>query len=422
MSIRYQKSEELLERAETVIPLGSQTFSKSKNLFPKNVSPFFAKSAKGCILTDVDDNKYIDWTMGLCSVLIGYSDSRINKAVKKQLKKGSIYGISSALESEVAEKIIDLIPNAEMVRFGKNGSDVTTGAIRLARYYTGENYIIKFKGHYHGWQSWTIAHVNNLGIPTEESSLTLLAEYNNFESVKQLFNQYPHQIAAVIMESMNHEFPKNDFLIKVQNLARQNGALFILDEVISGFRFARSGAQNVFRIRPDLICLGKGLANGFPLSALVGKREIMTYLQKVHFSFTFGGDCIALAAASKTLDILKDADYSDFFMNGYYLKENVKELLIKHNLHQRIEIVGFPTWTIFKFKNPELKALFFQEVFKRGILTNGSHNLSFSHNIKHIDQTLSVYDEVFSQISQIPDEKIDSYLNCEIVKPAYKVR
>jgi glutamate-1-semialdehyde 2,1-aminomutase len=423
---RYQKSNELLAKAEKLIPLATQTFSKSKMQFPKGASPFYAKKARGCELIDVDDNTFIDWASSLCPIIVGYADKRINKAVKKQLKNGSIFSIANELEIEVAEKLNKIIPNCEMVRFGKNGSDVTSGAIRLARYHTGRKYIVKFNGHYHGWHSWSIFHVNDLGIPSEESALTLLADYNDLESVKRLFEQYPDDIAAVIMEPMNIEYPKNNFLHQVQYLAHRHGALFILDEVIAGFRFALGGAQEAFGIVPDLACLGKAMGNGFPISALAGRADIMKGLEKVHFSFTFGGDCISLAAANAVIDILSNSDYDALMCMGAYLKAEVMRLLSKYNLDGHIKLVGYPTWSIFRFKDSKVKALFFQECFKRGIFTNGSHNISFSHTSEHIERTLEVYDEVFSRLNLAVNYPtifdIDACLEGEYQKPAYKVR
>jgi glutamate-1-semialdehyde 2,1-aminomutase len=236
MSARYFKSEKFLDVAESRIPLGSQTFSKSKTQYPVGVSPLFAKYAKGAYIWDIDKNKYLDLVSALAAVTLGYQNRRIDSAVKRQLKKGVTLSLPTKLEYEVAELIGLMVPSAEMVRFAKNGSDATAGAVRLARAYTNKK-IVAMCG-YHGWQDWSIVTTSrNAGVPTEVGELTKTFKYNDIDSLMKLFNEFPNQIACVIMEPMNSEFPQGNFLQKIRELCDREEALLIFDETITGFRY-----------------------------------------------------------------------------------------------------------------------------------------------------------------------------------------
>lgn len=279
---RYSKSEKQLVLAESVIPLGSQTFSKSRTQYPVGVSPLFAAKAKGARIQDVDGNWYVDLVNGLAAITIGYGDRQISKAVSKQLSKGVIYSLPGTLEAEVASLLIDLVPSAELVRFGKNGTDATSAAVRLARAYTGRD-LIAVCG-YHGWQDWYIGSTTrDKGVPAATKSLTKSFKFNDINSLSELISKFPQQLAAVIMEPMNVSFPQHNFLQNVKRICDDHGIVLIFDETITGFRFSSGGAQELFDVTPDLSTFGKGLANGFPLSAVVGKRQIMREMEEIFF-------------------------------------------------------------------------------------------------------------------------------------------
>jgi len=285
---KFLNSEKLLESARLSIPLGSQTFSKSITQLPFGVSPYFAKSAKGSKLIDVDDNQYIDFISALAAVNIGYLDEDITKAVIEQVQKGSIFSLSSELEIALAQKLNEIIPCSEMVRFGKNGSDVTSAAIRIARAYTKKDLVVVCG--YHGWQDWYISSTTrNKGIPKDICKLTKKFNYNDIDSLKKIFKENKDNIACVILEPMNIKYPENNFLEKVKEITHQNNALLIFDEMITGFRFGLGGASEYFEITPDLATFGKAMANGYPISAICGKKEYMRMFEEVFFSFTFGG-------------------------------------------------------------------------------------------------------------------------------------
>ena len=298
MSSRYLKSEEQLARARKVIPLGAQTFSKSITQFPHGVSPYFARRAKGSRVWDVDDNEYVDFASALAAISLGYADPDVNAAVAKQLADGTIYSLSHPLETEVAELICDAVPCAEAVRFGKNGSDATAGAIRIARAYTGRDHVLVCG--YHGWQDWYIgATARNKGVPQPTSALTHTFPYNDLPALEALLDRYSGQVAAVILEPMNATQPADGYLKGVQALTKKAGAVLVFDETITGFRYALGGAQEKFGVTPDLATFGKALANGFPLSAVAGRKDIMMEMEHVFFSFTMGGETLSLAAANR---------------------------------------------------------------------------------------------------------------------------
>lgn len=429
MTARYEKSEEMLQRSLKTIPLGTQTFSKSTTQYPLGVSPFFIERGKGSKVWDVDGNEYIDFVSSLNAITLGYSDPDINTAVIEQLQKGSIFTLSHPLEIEVAEKITEMVPCAEMVRFGKNGSDATAGAVRLARAFTGRDHIAACG--YHGWQDWYIGSITrNLGVPQAVRDLTHSFKYNDLKSLEDIFSQWPDQVAAVIMEPMNMFEPEDNFLDKVKELAHKNGALLIFDEIITGFRLANGGAQELFNVTPDLATFGKGLANGFPLSAIAGKKEIMELLSEVFFSFTYGGETLSLAASLATLNKLEtEPVVAHLYRQGQKIIDGVKHLLNKYEINDVLAIQGNPSWSFFIFKDLEqysqfqIKTYILQEVFARGILMIGTHNMSYAHSDSDLEKLLAVYDEVFNNLKQgIVEKKLEVMLNCETLVPLFKIR
>lgn len=429
MQSRYRRSEEMLGRALKVIPLGTQTFSKSKTQYPYGVFPYFIERGQGSRVWDVDGNEYIDFVNGLASITLGYNDPDVNAAVCNQLQKGSIFSLSHTLEIDVAEKIIEMVPCAEMVRFGKNGSDATAGAIRLARTYTGRDHVACCG--YHGWQDWYIGSTaRNPGVPQAVQNLTHPFSYNDIDSLEIIFSQWPRQVAAVIMEPMNLVEPQNGFLQKVKDIAAKHGSLLIFDETITGFRFSQGGAQEYFNVVPDLATFGKGLANGFPISAIAGGEEIMKYMEQIFFSFTFGGETLSLAASLATLTKLqKEPVIVSLYRQGQKIIDGVKELIQRHELSKIISIKGNPSWSFIEFMDIspydqwQIKTLFLQEVFARGVLAIGTHNMSYAHSNDDISYLLKVYDEVFLIIKCVIGEKnLEEHLKCDPIKPLFKIR
>jgi len=415
MDKRYQNSEQMLQRALKSIPLGTQTFSKSKIQYPYGVSPYFIQKGKGSYVWDVDGNKYIDFVNGLCPIILGYNDIDVVSAVRKQLKEGTIFSLSHPIEIDVAEKIIDMVPCAEMVRFGKNGSDATSGAIRLARAYTKRERVAVCG--YHGWHDWYIGSTTrNLGVPKSTVNLTHKFNYNDINSLFNVFKKYPNQISAVIMEPMNIQWPKNNFLLEVKELTH--------------FRFSEGGAQELFGVVPDLVTLGKGMANGYPLSAIAGKASIMKLLAEVFYSSTFGGETLSLAASLATMNKIQQQSVVGFVKKqGEKVVNGLNKLIEKYELSLVFDVAGHPSWSFLiikdfeKYSNWQIKTLFLQEMFKKGILTFGTHVMSFAHKDKDIEYLLNSYDEIFVLIKKVlKDKSLDKYLKCKPLEPLFKVR
>ena len=286
------RSLELKARAEKLIPTCSQTFSKAPTQFVQGVAPVFLARGEGSHVWDVDGNEYIDYPMALGPIILGHNYPAVTEAVTRQMKDGNIYSLPHPLEVEVAELLVELIPSAEMVRFGKNGSDVTTGAVRAARAFTGRE-LIACCG-YHGWQDWYIGTTTrNQGVPQCVREQTLPFEYNQIESLERILQQNPGKIAAVIMEPVGIVEPQDGFLQQVLDLTHEAGALLIFDEIVTGFRVALGGAQEYYGVTPDMTCCGKAMGNGYPASAVVGRRDVMEWFDEIFFSFTFGGDALS---------------------------------------------------------------------------------------------------------------------------------
>ncbi len=429
MSERYGKSEELFQRAISYIPTGSQTFSKSTSQYPLGASPLFIESGKGAKVKDVDGNEYIDFVNGLASVSLGYCDDDIDEAVRSQMKKGITFSLPHVLEHEVAKKIIELVPCADLVRFGKNGSDATSAAIRLSRAFTGKD-MVAVCG-YHGWQDWYIGSTaRHLGVPEATRELTQRFNYNDIGSLEKILECNLGKFAAIILEPMNTDFPEPGFLEAVRDLADQHNIVLVFDETITGFRFSLGGAQTLFGVTPDLATFGKGVANGLPLSIVTGRKDIMKLMEDIFFSGTFGGETLSLAAAQAVIKKMEERDVVDsLYENGSYLLRELEALLDELDLHDLYETKGHPSWSFLVLKSKDdrdfwgAKTLFNQEMFRRGIITLGSHNMSFSHTVHDINYLISVYREVLPLIKRADiDGTFDALLECERLEPLFKVR
>lgn len=400
------RSQSLKSKAQHVIPSCSQTFSKGPNQFVQGVAPVFLKSGQGSHVWDVDGNEFIDHAMALGPVVLGHNYPAVTDAVTHQLQEGISFSLPHPLEVELAELLVDIIPCAEMVRFGKNGSDATSGAVRAARAYTGRD-IVACCG-YHGWQDWFIGTTTrNRGVPSAVQRLTVPFQYNNLASLERIFEQHPGNVAAVIMEPVGIDEPQDGFLNKVQDLAHSQGSVLIFDEIITGFRLGLDGAQGYYGVAPDLACIGKAMANGLPLSAVVGRREIMEIFDEIFFSFTFGGETLALAASLATIkEIQEQHVITHLWSQGRKLKDGFNVLSGEFGLQDVTRCIGLAPRTVVTFNETNgtdplvLKSLFQQECLRRGVLFTGGHNPSFSHSDQDIEHTLRVYRSALEILAQ----------------------
>ncbi len=422
-----ERSRVLAEKAAALIPGGSQTLSKGPTQFVQGIAPSFLVKGEGCRVWDVDGNEYMDCAMALGPVILGYRDPDVDAAVRRQLEDGASFSLPHPLEVEVAERLSALIPCAERVRFGKNGSDVTSGAVRLARAVTGRD-LIACCG-YHGWQDWFIGTTpRNLGVPHSVRSLTLPFEYNNLESLRKIFRENPGRVAGVILEPVGVVEPHPGFLEGVRELARREGALLVFDEILTGFRLSMGGAQSYFGVEPDLACFGKAIANGLPLSALVGKAKFMSKLEEVFFSFTFGGETLSLAAAAAALRKLEEKKVPDhLWQQGRRLQDGFRVLARQSGLEGKVECLGLPPRTVVNFNGRDaaeslsMKSVFQQECIKRGVLFTGSHMLSFRHGQAEVDFILRVYAAAMRVVAGgLKKRNWPDLLEAEPVQPVFR--
>jgi glutamate-1-semialdehyde 2,1-aminomutase/spore coat polysaccharide biosynthesis protein SpsF len=423
------KSNAWLERAGKVIPGASQTFSKGPNQHVRGVAPVFLAKGKGCRVWDVDGNEYIDYIQGLLPNILGYAHAEVNAAVAEQIGEGQSFSLPHPLEVELAERLTRLIPCAEKVRFGKNGSDATSGAVRAARALTGRERIACCG--YHGWQDWYIGSTTrNAGVPQAVRALTHPFVYNDLSSLQRLLNEHKGEFAAVIMEPVNFWPPVAGFLDGVKKLAHEHGALLIFDEICSGFHFGLGGAQKKFGVTPDLACFGKAMGNGFPIACVVGRADVMKVFEDIFFSFTFGGEVASMAAAMKVLDVLENTDaLARMGANGRVLQEGLNTLAKEAGLQDRIKCIGYPFWSLIKFLDADgkdsflVRSLFTQECVKRGVLLLATHNMTAAHDPLAIEQTLRVYAEVCRTIGEwLSDLHPEAHLEGEMIQPVFKVR
>jgi glutamate-1-semialdehyde-2,1-aminomutase len=405
-----RRSQAWRERAEKVIPGGAQTFSKSPLLFVQGVAPNFVDRAAGAEVWDVDGNRYIDYILGLGPIVLGHCHPAVDAAVREQMGRGMSFSLPHPIEVELAERIASLVPCAEMVRYGKNGSDVTAAAVRVSRAFTGRDKVACCG--YHGWQDWYIGSTSRrAGVPEAVRALTLPFPYNDLDALDRLFRAHPDQIACVIMEPVAFTPPEDGYLAGVRDLCRRHGALLVFDEVVTGFRLALGGAQAHFGVLPDLACFGKGLANGYPLSAIAGRADVMRGFNEVFFSFTHGGEVLSLAAGLATLAEAQAKDLPGHLWRvGTRLQAETNRLVAACGLEHQVACVGLPPWTAIRFTDAAgkdsmlLRSLFQQEAVKRGVLTHGNHMLSLSHTDAIVDATMAAYAEVFAVLAQAVHE------------------
>lgn len=424
---KQEASQALWERALKVIPAGTQTFSKGPGQYVNGVGPKYLRSGVGGHVWDVDGNEYIDYGMALGPIILGYAYPSVNQAIVDQLRSGITFTLMHPLEVELAELLTNIIPCAEMVRFGKNGSDATAGAVRLARAYTKRDRIACCG--YHGWQDWYIGSTSrNRGVPESVSGLTFTFQYNDLDSLKAVFDRYPGEVAAVILEPTNFLEPKNGFLEEVRDLSHRQGALLIFDEIITGFRMALGGAQEYFRVTPDLAAYGKAMGNGMPISALVGRADVMRLFEEVFFSTTFGGEALSIAASLATIREMQGKPVlAHIWRLGQSLREGYNQAAADAGLQDVTKCIGYPCWPEWLFVGPdgqpwlEAQTLFLQEIIKRGILTRPGMFVCYGHSDDDIRSTLSVFREALEILREaIRKGRVAESLEGDVVQPVIR--
>ena len=387
------ESNRLWDRALRVIPGGTQTLSKAPSQFVDGVSPKYLARGKGCHVWDVDGNEYIDYPMALGPILLGYDYPPVTEAVIAQIREGTTFTLMHPKEVELAERLVSVIPCAERVRFAKNGADATGGAVRAARALTGREAVIATG--YHGYHDWYIASTErNAGIPALYLDLIHTVPFNDLAALERALSE--HEIAAVVMELPGVE-PLDGYLQAAIDATHRHGAVYILDEIVTGFRYALGGAQELYGIRPDLACYGKGMANGYPLSAVVGTAAAMEAFEEIFFSMTYSGETVSLAAALATLDVIESEPVIEhIWTRGTQLRRGLQRLVDQASFD--VTLLGNPPRSALSFGDGDLRALFLQEAHKRGVLFGVPMFITYSHGDAEIERTLSVVEAAFERL------------------------
>ena len=421
----FTNSDRLRQRAHELIPGGAHTYAKGDDQYPV-LSPGFVVTGRGSHVWDADGNEYIEYGMGNRAVGLGHAYPPVLDAVRRQLEHGCNFTRPATIELECAETFLEIVDSVDMVKFCKDGSDATSGAVRLARAATGRDLIARCSDHpFFSVDDWFIGSTEmNAGIPKAVQELTVGFRYNDLDGVRELFERYPGRIAGLILEPARDRDPPEDFLPALKALCHLNGALFILDEMITGFRWHCGGAHQLYGVEPDLVAFGKALGNGFALSALAGKREFMrlggldhTDLPRVFLlSTTHGAETHAMAAAMATMCTYRDEPVIEHLhRQGNALREGIDEAIARHRLTGFVRLggrdscLGYATLDRDRQPSQAFRSLFLQETIRRGILMP-SLVVSYAHSDEDIARTIDAVDGALAVYRQALEGDIADFL------------
>jgi glutamate-1-semialdehyde 2,1-aminomutase len=430
----FSKSRALQPKAHRLIPGGSHTYAKGDDQFPEQAPGFIARG-KGCHVWDLDGNEFVEYGMGLRAVTLGHGFESVVEAAHKQMQRGINFSRPAKIEVDYAEELLTVLPNADMVKFAKNGSDVTTAAVKLARAFTGRDLVAVCADQpFLSVDDWFIGQTEmNAGIPKAIRNLTVSFRYNNIASVEALFAEHSNRIACLILEPATTDEPKDDYLQHVKDLCEKNGSLLILDETITGFRWHVSGAQASYNVVPHLSTFGKAMGNGFAIAALAGEREIMKLGGLEHagervflLSTTHGAEAHSLAAALETLNIYRRFDViGHLARQGERLRTGINQSIRRHGITDHFELQGRPCNLIFVTKDragqrsQAFRTLFLQELIRWGVI-GPSFVVSYSHEDKDIDHTIEAVDQALTIYARALEDGVAKYVEGRPVKPVFR--
>jgi len=431
----FQRGQAILEKFSALVPGGSHTYSKGADQFPAR-SPKIMARAQGAYCWDVDGNRYLDWAMGNRVIILGHGYPAVNEAVKRQIDLGLNFTCPGLLEYELADYLVNLWPAAEMVKFGKNGSDVTSAAIRLARAHTGRKYVAYCADHpFFSIHDWFIGTTPmSAGIPEETSALTLRFPYNDIAGVEALFRRYPGQIAALILEPVKNEEPRDQYLQKLRQLTQREGALLVFDEMISGLRFDLRGAQHLWGVSPDLSTFGKAIGNGYSISVLAGRRDVMELGGLGHrkrrvflLSQTHGSETVGLAACKATLEECQRVDVSKHVWSvGKRLVSGLRDLARAEGVAEHVRVIGFdcnPQILCTRADGvywPALHTSFHEEAIARGILIPWT-SITYAHGETELTMTFEALQHAMRKVRRaLEEERVEQSFEGEPVKPVFR--
>lgn len=419
-----------------LIPGGAHTYSKGDDQFPSNV-PTAISHGKGAYVWGIEGKRYLDCPMGLTSVSLGHAYEPVLDRVIAEIKKGANFQRPSYLEYEMAEKFLALVPQHDMIKFAKNGSTVTTAAVKLARAFTNRDLVAFPYDHpFYSYDDWFIgATPCNKGVPHATRELSVTYKADDLDSLKQLFEKHPGQIACVISEpEKDNNLPEN-FIADAIELAHANGALYILDEMITGFKTDFPGSIHKYNVKPDLATWGKGISNGFAFCALTGIKEVMELGgirnigdEKVFLvSTTHGAETVGMAACLATIDEFsnnKVLEHNHFI--GNKLHTLATKTIEARGLKDYISVADTDWWPVFTFKDKDemssmaMKTLMMQEMIDRGVLFNGFFVPCFSHTESDVDFFISAFNDSLSVYGDALESGFEKFLNGPVIKPVFR--
>ena len=433
-----ERSLEVYERARAVIPGITQLISRRPARAALGTSPIYAERAKGCRIWDLDGNEYVDWMSAVGPIILGYADDVVDNAVKEQIEKGSIYSIVHETGVELAEELVRLVPSAEMVRFAKGGGEACTIAVRIARGVTGRDKVL-FCG-YHGWHDWYQAAnlgseklashlftgIEPTGVPQALEGTALPFEQGNLDMLEDLLKENEGEVACIIMEPMRTELPPPGYLESVRELATRHEVVLIFDEVSSGFRIALGGAQEYMGVTPDISVFAKAISNGYPMAAVVGKREFMEPAARMFISSAYWDDNIGQVAALTTLRELQRRDaVAHFERVGASFKERINQ--VAQDVGLDAECVGIAAHPGIRFHvddeemTKKVSTLFVQENARRGLILSTGFFFNMAHDDEALDFTEAAVRESFGIIKEGLDKsRLDELLEGEVQEDSFR--
>ncbi len=425
----YDKSLELWNRAVQLIPGGSQTNSKRATAYAPGAYPIYAERAEGARIKDVDGNWYVDYVLGLGPITLGYCYPAVDEAIAEQLRKGIIYGLLSPLEVEAAEAIREAVPCAEMVRFLKGGSEVTTTAARIARAYTGKELILN--SGYRGWaDTWTAAldRERRRGVPECLTSVIKSFPRDDLDALRELLEEHKGEVALVFLDAASGTAPPEGYIQGVRDLCDEYGVLLAFDEIVTGFRLARGGAQEYYGVTPDLACFAKGVANGMPLGVVCGRAEVMQLAKDLVISVTYGGEALSLAAVVAALkEYQAKPVHEHIWRQGERLMAGFDALAEKHGVPLACHGLAPMSSQRITYEDAELSAdvwtLLLQEMATRGVLIRrgGLLFVTYSHGDEEVEETLAALDESLAVIAEAVEEgKVKDVLRTTDIEESFR--
>ncbi len=431
---RFEVSRALGRRAHAAIPGGCHTYAKGDDQFPER-SPGFIVRGQGCRVWDADGNGFVEYGMGLRAVSLGHAFAPVVEAVRATLDLGTNFSRPHPLEVECAEAFLELVPAAEMVKFTKDGSTAVTAAVKLARAATGRDLVALCRDHpFFSYDDWFIGTTAmDAGVPAAHKALTLTFPYGDIGALRGLFAAHPGRVACVVMEACKYEDPPPGYLQAVREACHADGALFVLDEMINGFRIAAAGGQERYGVEPDLSAFGKAMANGFALSALAGKREYMERGGLRHagervflLSTTHGAELPALAAALATMRTYRaEPVVATMRRQGERLAAGLRQVVAAHGLETHVAVQGLPANLVFGTRdragNPSqaFRALLMQELIRHGVIAP-SLVVSYAHDDAAIDQTLAAFDRALAVYARALEDGPERFLIGPPTKVVYR--